>query len=138
MDQAKPNRLDELIQDEILQLKSDEDTLHPEVIRLLNKFKINERKREFELEHTNTNTDSPKRIRMDRYTSNSNDLATLQAMNSYLDHEIITLSKNLPLTIANQWAINNDYRSTTSTITQNNIDIQSRHLQQLNTLLNKK
>lgn len=138
MDQDKPNRLDELIQDEILQLKSDEDTLHPEVIRLLNKFKINERKREFELEHTNTNTDSPKRIRMDRYTSNSNDLATLQAMNSYLDHEIITLSKNLPLTIANQWAINNDYLSTTSTITQNNINIQSRHLQQLNTLLNKK
>ncbi|KAG0655287.1 hypothetical protein C6P44_000401 [Monosporozyma unispora] len=138
MDQDKPNRLDELIQDEILQLKSDENTLHPEVIRLLNKFKINERKREFELEHTNTNTDSPKRIRMDRYTSNSNDLATLQAMNSYLDHEIITLSKNLPLTIANQWAINNDYLSTTSTITQNNINIQSRHLHQLNTLLNKK
>ncbi|CAL9727593.1 pre-mRNA-splicing factor Snt309p [Monosporozyma unispora] len=138
MDQDKPNRLDELIQNEILQLKSDEDTLHPEVIRLLNKFKINERKREFELEHTNTNTDSPKRIRMDRYTSNSNDLATLQAMNSYLDHEIITLSKNLPLTIANQWAINNDYLSTTSTITQNNINIQSRHLHQLNTLLNKK
>lgn len=128
--------IEKLIQNEISNLKKDRDELHPEVIALLNKFNPTKKKRMGQ-QHEQNEEASPKRIRMDRYNVETKDIPTLQAMHSYLDHQLVTLNGNMNKTIANQWAINNDYLTNTLDITQDNINTQSMHLQQLNRFLDK-
>lgn len=128
--------LEQLIQSEISNLRKDCDELHPEVIALLNKFNPTKQKRTSP--QVEENESSPKRIRLDKYNAGTTDIPTLQAMHSYLDHQLVTLNGNLNKTIANQWAINNDYLANTLNITQDSINTQTMHLQQLNRLLDRK
>lgn len=146
--------LDSLIQEQIATLQKDKDKLHADVIKCLNKIEMsmgqrNDKKRSRNGDEvykpakrvirSGMEGKGERGIDMTRYDSNSTDIATLQAMNSYLDHQLILLQDdgNLNKTITNQWAINNEFISSNLNIIQKDIDRQELHLKQLNKLLSR-
>lgn len=149
------DQLEQQIQLEVIKLKTKEDnrfSLHPEVIKCLNKYSnkdnnsdrnsgtTNDNDKKRSVEH-DTSLDSNKHIRMGvdmgRYDTESLDVSLLQSMNSYLDHQMILLkgNGNLNKTIINQWAINNEFMENNVYVIRDAINIQEAHLKQLNKLL---
>lgn len=165
MDQYKSDRLDELIRLEVAKLQGNNENnsiphLHPEVKKCLGKLDSirSDKKRESSPTSDETSSRSNKRLKTEtsnkinddeqeiqnhegridlhRYDSESTDINLLQSMHSYLDHQIITLQDGLlDKTIATQWAINNEFQQTNLNITQRHIELQRKHLNQLNKLM---
>ncbi|QLG70228.1 hypothetical protein HG535_0A01660 [Zygotorulaspora mrakii] len=135
------------------------DQIHPEVLRLLESQPHKQSRFDEELyelynsgsENVEVNGSARKRpyneellleehkkknarVRMDIYDLDNPqcNVERLAIIDNYLKHQELILREALPKTLLNQWAINNHYLSNRSEQLQQVIDLQSKHIQELN------
>lgn len=142
------SQVDRLIQDV---LKNKDDQLHPEAQKLLSKTVIPPPKSEYHYEFYSqyddnqgwkrkrketedaTLDESRKKQRgvdLNRYDIETDNLESLQVVDSYLRHQTLVL-QTMNETTLNQWAINNDYMERASENLRDRINHQTKQLQDL-------
>ncbi|CAR27471.1 hypothetical protein ZYGR_0I07460 [Zygosaccharomyces rouxii] len=139
--------VEKLMQDH---LRDENDLLHPEVQKLLSKVSIPPRLESFYEFYSRYDDDQGwkrkrnetedvtldecrkrhKGIDLGKYDVNTDDLESLEVIDSYLKHQCLVL-QNMNETMLNQWAINNDYVERASENLQDRISHERKQLESL-------